>query len=113
MRYRRSGEPRSGHGLLKGFVIGFSLLPSLIGLLVIWHVMIATKRFEDGTEMTNRVARATYFWFAISRPAEGTALYPWLKYNLKEFLTQDKKEKPKMAPESEPVPAAVPKPDHS
>ncbi len=74
----------------KGFVIGFSLLPSIIGLLVIYHVLIATKTFDDGTELTNRVARATYFWFAISRPEDGVTLYPWLKYDLKEFLEGEK-----------------------
>jgi hypothetical protein len=109
VRYDRRESPGFARGLFKGFVIGFCLLPSLIGLLVIWHVLIATKRFDDGTELTNRVARATYFWFAISRPEDGAPLYPWLRYDLKEFLQQDPKQEPKAAPE----PPPSPKPDQS
>ncbi len=109
MRYDRRESPGFARGLFKGFVIGFCLLPSLIGLLVIWHVLIATKRFDDGKELTNRVARATYFWFAISRPEDGAPLYPWLRYDLKEFLQQDQQKEPKAAPE----PPPSPKPDQS
>jgi hypothetical protein len=86
VKYHRRGEPGPAGKFFKGFIIGFSLLPSLIGLLVIYHVLIATKTLDDGTELTNRVARTTYFWFAISRPEDGVPLYPWLKYDLKEFL---------------------------
>jgi hypothetical protein len=78
--------------LFKGFVIGFSLLPSVIGLLVIYHVFIATKTLNDGTELTNRMARAAYFWVAISQPEEGVSLYPWLKYDIKAFLEMEKPE---------------------
>jgi hypothetical protein len=76
--------------MLKGFIIGFSFLPSVIGLLVIYHVFVATKTLDDGTELTNRMARAAYFWVAISQPEEGVPLYPWLKYDVKEFLEMEK-----------------------
>ncbi len=89
MRYERR-DPSPARTFIKGVLIGFAILPSLIGLLVIYHVLLATKTFDDGTELTNRVARATYFWFAISRPEDGAPLYPWLKYDLKEFLQEDK-----------------------
>jgi hypothetical protein len=90
MRYERRATGGPGKILFKGILIGFAILPSLVGLLVIYHVLLATKTFDDGTELTNRVARATYFWFAISRPEDGAPLYPWLKYDLKEFLQEDK-----------------------
>jgi hypothetical protein len=38
------------------------------------------------------MARAAYFWVAISQPEEGVSLYPWLKYDIKAFLEMEKPE---------------------
>jgi hypothetical protein len=98
VRYHRRGESGAAGRFFRGFLIGFSLLPSVIGLLVIYHVLIATKTLDDGTELTNRMARATYFWIAISQPEDGVSLYPWLKQDVKGFLGLDK---PGESPEGE------------
>jgi hypothetical protein len=90
VKYHRRGESGAAGRFFRGFLIGFGLLPSVIGLLVIYHVFIATKTLDDGTELTNRMARATYFWIAITQPEDGVSLYPWLKQDIKEFMEGEK-----------------------
>jgi hypothetical protein len=92
VKYYRRGESAPAGRFFKGLIIGFGLLPSVIGLLVIYHVLIATKTLDDGTELSNRMARATYFWIAISRPEDGVSLYPWLKHDIEEFLDLEESE---------------------
>jgi uncharacterized membrane protein len=52
---------------MKTFLIGFFILPALVGTLVFFHTLFDTKTYR-GKDITNRVARFELFWLAINKP---------------------------------------------
>lgn len=53
---------------------GFSIIPTLIGLLTIYH-WVAPK---EGIDLSNVINRIRLWWFALTRPEKFVKIFPWL-----------------------------------
>ncbi len=59
------------------FLIGLGALPSILGLLMIYHVLIRTKKSPaDGS---NRINHIRLVWFALTREDKFVYEFPWMK----------------------------------
>ena len=59
------------------FLLGLSIVPSLFGLLVIYHVFIRGKTAP--ADKSNRVNHLRLVWFALTREEEFVDKFEWLK----------------------------------
>ena len=59
------------------FIIGFLLLPALLGLFVIFHVLIRPKK--SPADSTNRINHIRLLWFVLTRENLFVGTFPWLK----------------------------------
>lgn len=59
------------------FVIGFLLLPALLGLFVIFHVLIRSKK--SPADSSNRINHIRLLWFVLTRENLFVGTFPWLK----------------------------------
>jgi len=59
------------------FLLGLLLVPGLLGLLVIYHVFI--RRKKSPADKSNRINHLRLVWFALTREDEFVGLFPWLK----------------------------------
>jgi hypothetical protein len=58
------------------FLLGIMLLPSLIGALLIWHVMRPQKSPADAS---NRINKIRLIWFAMTREEMFAPHFAWLR----------------------------------
>ena len=59
------------------FIIGFLLLPALLGMFVIFHVLIRQKK--SPADSTNRINHIRLLWFVLTRENLFVGTFPWLK----------------------------------
>ena len=74
---------------MKGFLVGFSLLPAALGLLVIFHTFIDTKRDGQGGIITNRIARAELVWLAMNKPRLFCDRFEWVCQDVQDKHEQE------------------------
>ena len=58
------------------WLLGFMVLPSLIGLFVLFHIFRGQKSPAD---TSNRINKVRLFWFAMTREELFVDVFPWLK----------------------------------
>lgn len=58
-------------------IIALLLIPSLLGLMMIYHTLIRSKKFP--ADKSNRINHVRLVWFALSRENLFVDSFPWLK----------------------------------
>ena len=53
---------------MKNFFLGISIIPSILGLLLIAHTLLLEKTDGEGGEITNRLVRLELAWLAMNKP---------------------------------------------
>ena len=59
------------------FLLGLFVVPSVFGLLVIFHVFI--RRKKEPADKSNRINHFRLVWFALTREDLFVNTFPWLK----------------------------------
>lgn len=68
------------------FLIGIMALPSLLGMLVIFHIFRPQREPADSS---NRINKIRLFWFALTREELFVDVFPWMKDDEYNNITQD------------------------
>lgn len=58
-------------------IIALMTIPSLLGLLLIYHVLIRSKR--SPADSSNRINHLRLVWFALTREELFVSTFPWMK----------------------------------
>ena len=82
-------ETKKKSGFLKGFLTGLLVIPAALGLLVIFHVFIDSKKDGHGGEITNRIARAELVWLAMNKPKLFCDNFKWVCEDVEEHHEKD------------------------
>jgi len=65
----------------------FMALPSVLGLLVIFHVFVRSK--NPPADTSNRINHFRLVWFALTREGLFVGLFPWLKNDEYDNVTKE------------------------
>ena len=68
------------------FLIGIMALPSLLGMLVIFHIFRPQREPADSS---NRINKIRLCWFALTREELFVDVFPWMKDDEYNNITQD------------------------
>lgn len=63
--------------LLLTIIVCLLIIPGLLGLMMIYHTLIRSKKFP--ADSSNRINHLRLVWFALSREELFVDTFPWLK----------------------------------
>lgn len=69
-------------------LLGFTILPALLGLFVLFHLFRGNKLPAD---KSNRINKIRLFWFALTREDKFVDTFDWLKYDEWENINKGEK----------------------
>jgi len=68
------------------FLIGVMALPSLLGMLVLFHIF---RTQHEPADTSNRINKIRLFWFALTREELFVDVFPWLQNDEYDNITKD------------------------
>jgi len=60
-------------------IIGLMIIPTALGMLMLFHTMIRSKK--SPVDPSNRINHIRLVWFAMANEEDFVELFPWLKYD--------------------------------
>jgi len=69
---------------MKNLLLGFMILPSIIGLIFINHTLLVSKSDGQSGEITNRIVRLELAWLAMNKPHLFKEIMPELTMNIED-----------------------------